>query len=214
MLSLTQIIFFSGAALLLLIIPGPSVLFITAQAMDGERKGSFVAILGLAMGDLVQVLAAASGLAVIVAASHLLFSFVAYVGAAYLFWLAYSQFRKRKEQIHIESEESPYNKRRKRLFIRALLVNALNPKSTLFFLAFLPTFVEAGRGMIVTQILSLGIIFVLMGLCTNSIWAWLSHRAVHLIQSRSIFMEKQHYITAGIFGLLGIMAIVSGSRHR
>ena len=135
---------FCGAALALLVVPGPAVLYIVANAIDGGRRAGAASMLGIQVGALVQVVAAALGLAGLLAASAIAFDTVKYLGAAYLVGIGLWTLSRRGEPTPAD-EERPRPRHRRR-FAQGVVVQILNPKSALFFLAFLPQFVDAVGG--------------------------------------------------------------------
>jgi threonine/homoserine/homoserine lactone efflux protein len=157
---------FALAALVLLLVPGPSVLYVVAQSAEHGRRAGIVSVAGLHAGTLVHTLAAAVGVSAIVVSSALAFSVVKYAGAAYLVYLGIRRILSR------ETLEQPDVRERRlgRLFRDGVLVNVLNPKTALFFLAFLPQFVDSDR-TVWTQVVAFGLTFVALGFVTDSLYA-------------------------------------------
>ena len=158
----TNIGLFVGAALVLLLVPGPAVLYIVARSVAQGRMAGFVSDLGIHSATLVHVLAAALGLSALLASSALAFSIVKYAGAAYLIWLGLKKIFGRADEVDADGNLPRHSYAR--LFRDGFIVNLLNPKTALFFLAFLPQFVEPERGHLVTQIVFLGLLFCRPGL--------------------------------------------------
>jgi threonine/homoserine/homoserine lactone efflux protein len=131
------------AALVLLVVPGPSVLYIVARSVDGGRKAGLVSVLGVQTGAMVHIAFATLGLSAILASSAVAFSVVKWLGAAYLVWLGLKRIFGPDEG---ENEVAVEPARLPRVFSQGVIVNTLNPKTTLFFLAFLPQFVHPARG--------------------------------------------------------------------
>src|SRR5690242_1335102 len=153
---------FIGAALVLLLIPGPAVLYIVARSMEQGRLAGFVSDLGIHTATLIHILAAALGLSALLASSALAFSIVKYVGAAYLVWLG---LRKIFGPVGRPDDDGGSLARHShaRLFRDGFIVNLFNPKTALFFLAFLPQFVDPARGHLAEQIAFLGLLFAALG---------------------------------------------------
>ena len=128
---------FGLAALALLLIPGPSVLFVVFQSAEQGRRVGLASVAGIHLGTLVHVAAAAAGLSALIVASSLAFSAVKYAGAAYLIYLGVRKLLDRDAETRVEREPEPL----RRAVARGMVVNLLNPKTALFFLAFLPQFV-------------------------------------------------------------------------
>ena len=158
---------FCLAALALLAIPGPAVLYIVVQSAEQGRRVGLASVAGVHLGTLVHVAAAAVGLSALILASELAFNVVKYAGAAYLVILGIRKLLDRDPEVALEQEREPL----KRAFLRGAVVNVLNPKTALFFLAFLPQFVDAGRGSVWSQVVVFGLVFVGLGAITDSLYA-------------------------------------------
>jgi len=146
---------FVAAALVLLLTPGPAVLYIVTRSLDQGRRAGFVSVLGVHAGTLVHVAAAAAGLSAVLVASATAFRVVKYLGAAYLLYLGVRQLLSRVADPVEATLATPPHLRR--AFIDGFVVNVLNPKTALFFLAFLPQFVTVSRGAVPAQIIGLGV---------------------------------------------------------
>jgi threonine/homoserine/homoserine lactone efflux protein len=163
----TSLWLFGLAALALLVIPGPAVLYIVVQSAEQGRRVGLASVAGVHLGTFVHVAAASVGLSALIVASSLAFSVVKYAGAAYLVYLGVRKLLARDRETQVEREQEPL----RRAFVRGTIVNALNPKTALFFLAFLPQFVAPDRGGVWSQALVLGLVFVGLGLVTDSLYA-------------------------------------------
>src|SRR5262245_52645527 len=145
---------FGVAAVVLLLTPGPAVLYIVTRSVDQGRRAGLISVLGVHAGTLVHVAAAAAGLSAVLVASATAFSVVKYLGAAYLIYLGIRQLVARApEPADVTLAAAP---RLSRAFIDGFIVNVLNPKTALFFLAFLPQFVTVSPGAVPTQLTCLG----------------------------------------------------------
>ena len=203
---------FVAAALALLLVPGPAVLYVVARSVEGRRTTGLVSVLGVELGTLVHVVFAAAGLSAIVASSATAFSVVKWLGAAYLVWLGLQHILARGG----ENEAPPTGgeTRLPRVFTQSVLVQVLNPKVALFFLAFLPQFADPSRGGVPAQIALLGITFVVLALCTDGLYALLSGSAADWLRRRnenSRFRRGQRYVSGGVYIALGAATAVSGS---
>ena len=176
----TSLWLFSLAALALLAIPGPSVLYIVAQSAERGRRVGLAAVAGVHLGSLVHVAAATAGLSALIVASALAFSIVKYGGAAYLVYLGVRKLLERDREDDVETEPEAL----RRALARGIVVNALNPKTALFFLAFLPQFIDADRGGVWSQALVLGFVFVGLGLVSDSLYALVAGTVGSLIRRR------------------------------
>jgi threonine/homoserine/homoserine lactone efflux protein len=159
----------------------------------------------------VHIIAAALGLSAILLTSALAFNVVKYLGAAYLILLGlHTLLSKKKDQdILVEPPRSL-----SQLAGQGFLVNLLNPKTALFFYAFLPQFVDPGRGGAVGQILLLGVLFVLMATCTDSIYALLGSTVGRWLNKSKVVQRWQRYISGCIYILLGVTTAVSGAQKK
>ena len=210
MLDTSTFALFVAAALVLLIVPGPSVLYIVARSVEGGRKAGLVSVLGVQTGALVHIAFATLGLSAILASSAVAFSVVKWLGAAYLFWLGLRRIFGRDEG---ENDVALEPARLSRVFSQGVIVNILNPKTALFFLAFLPQFVDPARGAAWTQILLLGATFVILALCSDGLYALLSGTAGGWLRRRmkgATFRRGQRFVPGGILIALGAVAAVSG----
>jgi threonine/homoserine/homoserine lactone efflux protein len=201
---------FVVAALVLLVVPGPSVLYIVARSIEGGRTAGLVSVLGVQTGAMVHIAFAAVGLSAILASSALAFSVVKWFGAAYLVWLGLRQIFGRDEG---DKDVTVEPARLSRVFSQGVIVNILNPKTALFFLAFLPQFVDPSRGAAWTQILLLGATFVILALCSDGLYALLSGTAGGWLRRKmkgASFRRGQRFISGGILIALGAVAAVSG----
>jgi len=163
----TSVALFCLAALALLAIPGPAVLYVVVQSAEQGRRVGLASVAGIHVGTLVHVAAAAVGLSALIVASAVAFSTVKYAGAAYLIYLGVRKlFERSPADEHERARESL-----PRAFARGAVVNVLNPKTALFFLAFLPQFIDAERGGVWSQALVLGLVFIGLGLVSDSLYA-------------------------------------------
>jgi threonine/homoserine/homoserine lactone efflux protein len=157
------------AALLLLVIPGPAVLYIVSRSLDQGRAAGLASVAGVSTGTLIQVVFAVVGLSSLVLASALAFDVVKYVGAAYLIFLGIKRLLTR-EDVHVE--RAPRTLRR--LYTQGVVVNTLNPKTALFIFALLPQFVDVEAGHVWLQVLVLGVTLCVLGLLSDGLYAVLA----------------------------------------
>ncbi len=162
---------FVAATIALLVVPGPAVIFVVTCSVTQGRAAGLVSVLGIHTGSLVHVAAAALGISALLAASATAFSVVKYLGAAYLILLGLQRLlRRRHDEERVEVPPTPPA----RLYRQGIVVNVLNPKTAIFFLAFLPQFANPARGPVAVQIAVLGICFILLGLVSGTTYASLS----------------------------------------
>jgi threonine/homoserine/homoserine lactone efflux protein len=202
---------FVAAALALLLVPGPAVLYVVTRSVDQGRPAGLASVLGVGIGSLVHIAFAAVGLSALLASSAAAFSAVKWLGAAYLIWLGLQRLLTQDEEDDLAVVES---ERLSRVFLQGVVVNVLNPKTALFFLAFLPQFVDPARGAAWTQIVVLGATFVAVGLCTDSSYALLGGTAGDWLRRKSQgagFRWMRRYVPGGVYIALGAATAVSGS---
>ena len=158
---------FAAASAAFVAVPGPSVIYIVSRSLADGRTAGGVSALGIQTGGLVHVLAATIGVSALLASSAVAFSVVKYAGAAYLISIGVRKLLEGDLQIAAADDRED----RRRLYWQGVMVNSLNPKTALFFLAFLPQFVDPGRGAVAPQVLALGVIFLLLAMASDSTYA-------------------------------------------
>jgi len=201
---------FVAAALALLLVPGPAVLYVVTRSVDQGRPAGLASVLGVGIGSLVHITFAAIGLSALLASSAAAFSAVKWLGAAYLIWLGLQRLLTQGEE---DAPAAVEPERLSRVFLHGV-VNVLNPKTALFFLAFLPQFVDPARGAAWMQIVMLGATFVAVGLCTDSLYALLGGTAGDWLRRKSqgeSFRWMRRYVPGGVYIALGAATAVSGS---
>jgi threonine/homoserine/homoserine lactone efflux protein len=199
---------FVAAALTLLLIPGPAVLYIVSRSVEQGRLAGFVSDLGIHTATLVHVVAASLGLSALLMSSALAFAVVKYLGAAYLIWLG---LRKLFGSNGAPPEE-PASRRLShlRLYRDGFIVNLLNPKTALFFLAFLPQFVEVGRGHVAMQVAFLGLLFAGLGLLTDGCYAIAAGTAGNWIKRNRGYLRLERYVSGTVLVGLGLTTALAG----
>jgi len=168
-------------------------------------------MLGLAAGTCFHVAAAALGVSAILLASALAFDLVKYAGAAYLIYLGIRKLVTRDTAMTADDVKP---ERLQSVFFQGILVNILNPKTALFFFAFLPQFVNPAAGRVVGQILLLGLIFIALSLITDTCYALLAGGAGEWIRRNRVLGEVQRYLTACVYLGLGVATAVSGPARK
>jgi threonine/homoserine/homoserine lactone efflux protein len=200
---------FAVASLALLVVPGPSVLYIVTRSMDQGRAAGLVSVLGIHTGSIVHVAAAALGLSAILASSSLTYGIVKYVGAAYLIWLGIRTLRGRGEvRPDVAGKEHSLG----RIYAQGVVVNVLNPKTALFFLAFLPQFVDVSRGSVSLQIVLLGCTFILLGFISDGSYALVSARVSRRLATRRSSGLARNWLPGVTLIGLGIVSAITGRR--
>jgi len=204
------LLFVSGAAVLLLI-PGPAVMYVVSRSIGHGRVAGLVSVMGIVVGTLFHVVAATLGLSALLASSAFAFQFVKYLGSAYLIYLGIRTLRRDDSQL----PEPPNSERRLLdIFGQGVLVNLLNPKTALFFLAFLPQFVDPSFGHPALQIFQLGVLFALMGWCSDSVWALLAGTVAERFRSSFRLRRAQRNVSGGALIALGLASAFSGAKAK
>lgn len=201
---------FLAASLVLLITPGPAVLYIVARSLAQGRRAGLVSVLGVAAGTLVHVAAAALGLSALLASSALAYGVVKYAGAAYLVFLGLRRILAPEGPVELDVAE---RRSLLRLFSEGVVVNVLNLK-TAFFLAFLPQFVDVARGAVASQVLFLGIAFVLLGMMSDGTWALGAGGIGSWARGNPRFLRAERYLSGGVFLGLGLSAALAGDGRK
>jgi threonine/homoserine/homoserine lactone efflux protein len=195
---------FSLAAVALAVVPGPAVTYIVTQSVDKGRRAGLVSALGVASGGLVHVAAATIGLSALIASSATAFTAVKLVGAGYLIIVGIRRIRAREGEEG--APETPPPAPLRKLYAQGVVVNVLNPKTALFFLAFLPQFVNPDRGSVALQIAALGCLFVVIALSSDAVYALAADALAGRLRGHSGVAQVRRYVSGGIFIALGVSA--------
>jgi threonine/homoserine/homoserine lactone efflux protein len=204
------LLFITGAAVLLMI-PGPAVTYVVSRSIGQGRAAGLVSVMGIAVGTLLHVVAATLGLSALLASSVFAFQFVKYLGAAYLIYLGIRTFSRDDSQL---LQAANVDRRLPHIFAQGVLVNLLNPKTALFFLAFLPQFVDPLRGHAALQIFELGVLFALMGWCSDSVWAVLAGTVADRFRASARLRRAQRNVSGGTLIALGLASAFSGAKTK
>jgi len=200
--SASTLALFSIAAIALAIVPGPAVAYIVTQSVDKGRRAGIVSALGIATGGLVHVVAATVGLSALIASSATAFNVVKFVGAAYLIVVGLRRILSRDEpEPAAPVEQTPL----RQLYTQGVVVNVLNPKTALFFLAFLPQFVDR-TGSVALQVAILGLLFASIALLSDLGYAVLADALAGRVRQSGRAARLRRFTTGGIFVALGITA--------
>lgn len=199
------------ASLGLAIVPGPAVVYIVTRSVTQGRAAGIASVAGIHAGTLVHVAAAVLGLSALLARSAVAFNTVKYAGAAYLVLLGISKLRLREEHpadVSVRDDDVPLG----RVFTQGAVVNVLNPKTALFFVAFLPQFAAPGRGAAPFQMLVLGIVFIVVAAASDATYAVVSSQLGARIRSHAAFARRERLFSGGVYVALGVTAAFSGTR--
>lgn len=202
---------FIPAALVLIVTPGPAVLYIVTRSINQGRRAGLASVVGVEIGNLFHVVAAALGISAILLTSALAFDIVKYLGAAYLIYLGIKKLVTREEAQNVDISEKA---NLKRIFSQAVIVAILNPKTALFFFAFLPQFVDTSSGSVTLQMVVLGLIFVVIAIISDSLYALATGTAGRWLRGNLRYLRVQRYVTGTIYIGLGLTAALSSSNRK
>jgi threonine/homoserine/homoserine lactone efflux protein len=207
----SSLLLFVTGAIILLVIPGPAVLYVVSRSIGHGRPAGLVSAMGITVGALFHVAAATLGLSALLASSALAFQSVKYIGAAYLICLGLRVLRSGGTDVqHAIADQ----RRLRSIFGQGVLVNLLNPKTALFFLAFLPQFIDPARGHATLQILQLGVLFALMGWLSDSAWALLAGIVAGRLRGSARLRRAQRNVSGGALIALGLASAFSGAKSK
>lgn len=193
---------FLGAALVLAITPGPGIFYVLARTLAGGRREGIESALGTFFGGLFHVFAAALGISAVLAASAVAFHTVKYAGAAYLIWLGIRMIRTRNEEMPDETAG-----RAQGSFRQGVLTEALNPKTALFFLSFIPQFIATARGHVFLQFIVLGATSVVLNTIADLVVVYMAEPLQRKLKGSARFRRRQR-VASGL-GMIGLGAYVA-----
>lgn len=203
---------FITAALILVFMPGPNTLYIIARSMQQGLAAGIVSCLGVQVGTWFHVAAAAFGISALLLSSALAFNIVKYAGAAYLIYLGIKTLLTR-ENVAAEAK-AVTEKSLSGTFYQGVVVNVLNPKTALFFTAFLPQFIDVKRGSVAAQILFLGVILVGLGTLSDLTYALLAGRVGKWLRGNLRFCRAQRYFAGSVYIGLGAATALTGANKK
>jgi threonine/homoserine/homoserine lactone efflux protein len=202
---------FALATIVLLVVPGPAVIFVVTRSVAQGRRAGLVSVLGVHAGSVVHVAAAALGLSALLATSATAFAAVKYLGAAYLVFLGLRRLLRRGDGE--EGAGVPAVPLR-RLFGQGVVVNVLNPKTAIFFLAFLPQFVSPARGPVALQIAVLGLTFIALGMVSDGAYALLAGSLASRLRRTKRARRRLDRASGVVYLGLGAAAALAGEARR
>lgn len=200
---------FAAASLILLLIPGPAVLYIVNRSVSDGRQAGLAAVAGLSLGNLVHAIAAAVGLSAVLATSATAFNTVKWLGAGYLVYVGVRTLT--RPAAAIDPDQPGVSARRS--FTQGVVVNVLNPKVALFFLSFLPQFIHPENGGSGVQALVLGLVFVAIGFCTDGTYSLISSQLRHVLLRGKTLPFVQRWVAGSVFIGLGLVAATASVGH-
>jgi threonine/homoserine/homoserine lactone efflux protein len=209
MLSTESALTFAVASFLLIVIPGPSVLFVVGRSLSLGRRGGLLSVAGNELGGLLPITAVAFGIGALVAGSIVAFTAVKIAGGLYLMYLGLHAIRQRRAHV-AELTSAPASGLR--LLWQGFVVGATNPKTIVFFVAVLPQFVDHSRGGIPGQILMLGLIFTVIAFACDSVWAVIAGTARAWFARSPRRMSQMNATGGGLMIGLGGGLLLSGNK--
>jgi threonine/homoserine/homoserine lactone efflux protein len=207
----TTLSLFLAAASILVFTPGPNTLYIIARSVNQGRQAGIVSSLGVEVGTLFHVAAAAFGISALLLTSAWAFNIVKYAGAAYLIYLGIKTLLTREKNVEAEMVQEISLRR---TFSQAVLVNILNPKTAMFFFAFLPQFIDTERGAVGTQILFLGAVVVVLGFTSGSLYSLLAGSIGNVLRGNLKFLRAQRYFAGSVYIGLGAVTALTGTHKK
>jgi threonine/homoserine/homoserine lactone efflux protein len=206
---MTNFALFVAASSAIVAVPGPNHLYITTHSISAGRRAGITSALGVETGTLVHIVAAAAGLSALIAASATAFNVVRYAGAAYLIYLGVRTLLTRGRN---GDEHSIRPQRLSRVYLEGAVVNIFNPKTILFFLAFLPQFVDREAGAIPLQVIGLGLVLVLIGFTCDVVYAVGAGSLGESLRGSPRSRRGRRYVTGVVYLGLGAATALTGPR--
>lgn len=206
--SFDSLLAFGVASVVLLLIPGPAVTYIVNRSVADGRVVALASVAGLELGSFMHVIAATVGLSAVLATSATAFTVVKWLGAAYLIGVGLRALLTRPEQLSGSVDRTTF----RRAFTQGLIVNTLNPKVALFFLSYLPQFIDTSRGAAWAQALVLGSLFTALGVVVDGTWALLASAVRSLLLRGRALMFVRRWFSGSMFVALGLVA-ARAQRH-
>lgn len=209
--SWSTLILFATAASILVFMPGPNTLYSIARSIQQGRMAGVLSSLGVQVGTLFHITAAAFGVSALLLTSATAFDLVKFAGAAYLIYLGVKTLWTKEKTARSAGEEVD---RLSRAFYQGVVVQLLNPKTALFFFSFLPQFVDVQKGAVSVQILFFGGVLLVLGTTSDLIYALLAGSAGHFLRENLKFLRAQRYFAGSVYIGLGLAAALTGTNRR
>jgi threonine/homoserine/homoserine lactone efflux protein len=203
--SLSAYAVFLTTAIVLLLVPGPAVLYVVTRSIEMGRAGGLASVAGITTGTIAYVTLATAGLSSLILASRVAFDAVKYVGAAYLFLLGVRRLLGRGLD---PPQEDAVPRTRRRAYTQGVVVNLTNPKTIVFVFAFLPQFVDPDPHHAWLQVFVLGLSFALLGFLSDSMWALAAGTVADRLRGSTAIARVQRWFGGGVLVGLGILAAV------
>lgn len=206
MIDIATLITYVAIVLGFVFIPGPATLLTVARATSSGTRVGLATGLGIAAGDVIHTLLAVIGISAIISTSAVLFNIVKYIGAAYLVYLGIRTILKNTPTEPVAKTILPFSEGK--AFRQAMLIEVLNPKTALFFLAFLPQFLQPEHGAVMLQLITLGVIFVFLGLVSTFFFAVCAGSLGSFLRRDPAVLKWQGKVVGGIYCALGCRLVL------
>jgi len=206
----SSLVIFVPVVLILVATPGPNTLYIIARSLDGGCSAGLASCLGILLATLTHIAAAAVGLTAVLSSSASMFKTIKYAGAIYLIWIGLKTIAsERKPEAPGQTAKSEFGA----TVYQGFVINLLNPKTALFFLAFMPQFVNASVGRVSLQIILLGLVLAILGTTSDSLYALAAGRARQWLEKNLFLMRSLRYVSGSVYLGLGVFAALKPLRH-
>ncbi len=202
-----NILLFLTAASILIIIPGPAVLYIVARSMEQGYRAGMVSVLGIGAGGLVHVFAAGIGISSLFVASAAAFSVLKYLGGLYLIYLGIRKLLDKATFTH--DVQIDKKKKLRKIFYEGVVVNVFNPKAAIFFFAFLPQFISIEKGGVTSQIIFPGMLFILIAIVSDTLYVLVSGKFASWIKTHPMYLRLHKYVIGSIYIFLGALTLAA-----
>ncbi|WP_374462322.1 LysE family translocator [Chryseobacterium sp.] len=211
MIPFHELIFFILAALILVISPGPNMIYLISKSITQGKKSGFISLAGVVCGFLFHIIMVSFGLTAVLLAVPLAYTILKAVGTVYLLYLAYQAIKPKSRNI-FDVDKNGAHDSPKKLFTIGFLTNVLNPKVTVFYLSFFPQFIKPEYGSVFTQSLELGIIQVLISFSINFIIVLTAARVAMFFSSNPVWIKVQKWFMASVLTYLAIKMAFSKAK--
>lgn len=210
MLDGTRLLIFVTVVIILVITPGPNTLYIIARSLQGGYRTGIVSCIGISLATLIHIAGAAIGLTALLSSSVLIFSLIKYTGAAYLVWIGVKTLATRQQgELLLPNQSGKIASGIRQGF----LVNLLNPKTALFFVAFLPQFIEPSLGRVSLQVILLGTILVSIGMISDCTYALVASVVGKWLRESLSLFQSLRYVAGSVYLLLGAVTALKSMPH-
>ncbi|QBA20242.1 LysE family translocator [Chryseobacterium indologenes] len=211
MIPFHELLFFILAALILVISPGPNMIYLISKSITQGKKSGFISLAGVVCGFLFHIIMVSLGLTAVLLAVPLAYTVLKTLGTAYLLYLAYQAIKPKSRNI-FDVDKNGAHDSPKKLFTIGFLTNVLNPKVAVFYLSFFPQFIKPEYGSIFTQSLELGIIQVLISFSINFIIVLTAARVAVFFSNNPVWIKVQKWFMASVLTYLAIKMAFSKAK--